>query len=161
MTHAAEQGRPDVKEQRRVWRAAQEYLPPGRLVFIPCLRRVGVGPLTATLMGLLTLGTGCLLSDCAALTVAGIVLFGLASGALTLARSELLVLGYPAALYGSVNGWLARPVNLAQALTPVLMGGLYLWTDGYWASLAMLGGAGALAAWFVSGVHGQTVARQS
>jgi transposase len=34
VTHAAEQDRPDVKEQRRVWRAAQPFLPPGRLVFI-------------------------------------------------------------------------------------------------------------------------------
>ncbi len=34
MTHAAEQDRPDVKEQRRVWRAAQPLLDPSRLVFI-------------------------------------------------------------------------------------------------------------------------------
>jgi transposase len=34
VTHAAEQERPDVKEQRRVWRAAQPLLDPSRLVFI-------------------------------------------------------------------------------------------------------------------------------
>jgi transposase len=34
VTHAAEQERPDVKEQRRVWRAAQPFLSPGRLVFL-------------------------------------------------------------------------------------------------------------------------------
>ncbi|GGL14220.1 MFS transporter [Deinococcus radiotolerans] len=134
---------------------------PGRVVFVPCLRWVGPVPLTITLMGLLAAGTGLLLSGSTALKVTGIVLFGLASGALTLARSELLVRGYPSGLYGAVNGWLARPVNLAQALTPVLMGGLYLWTGGYRVSLLLLSGVGAVAAWLVSGVNGRTEARQS
>jgi transposase len=34
VTHAAEQDRPDVKEQRRVWHDAQPLLDPARLVFI-------------------------------------------------------------------------------------------------------------------------------
>lgn len=134
---------------------------PGRVVFVPCLRWVGPVPLTVTLMGLLAAGAGFLLSGSTALKVTGIVLFGLASGALTLARSELLVRGYPAGLYGAVNGWLARPVNLAQALTPVLMGGVYMWTGGYRVSLLLLSGVGGLAAWLVKGVNGRTETRQS
>lgn len=121
---------------------------PGRVVFVPCLRWVGPVPLTATLMGLLAAGAGFLLSGSTALKVTGIVLFGLASGALTLARSELLVRGYPVDLYGAVNGWLARPVNLAQAVTPVVMGTLFTQTGGYDVALVLVVGLGLMAAWF-------------
>lgn len=125
---------------------------PGRVVFVPCLRWVGPVPLTVTLMGLLAAGAGFLLSGATALKVTGIVLFGLASGALTLARSELLVRGYPAGLYGSVNGWLARSVNLAQAVTPVLMAALFTWTGVYRLSLLICTGLSVVAAWCVQGL---------
>ncbi|UQN08165.1 hypothetical protein [Deinococcus sp. QL22] len=59
------------------------------------------------------------------------MLFGAANGALTLARSELLVAWYPPTQFGTVNGRLTRPVNLAQALTPFGMGLLFVSTGGY------------------------------
>lgn len=125
---------------------------PGRVMFVPALRWVGPLPLTVTLMGLLAAGTGILLSGATALKVTGIVLFGLVNGALTLARSELLARGYPAGLYGSVNGWLARSVNLAQAVTPVLMAALFTWTGGYRLSLLICTGLSVVAAWCVQGL---------
>ncbi|PTA66723.1 MFS transporter [Deinococcus arcticus] len=129
---------------------------PGRVLFVPCVKWVGPAPLTVMLLGLLAVGSWLLLNAHTGGKVTGIVLFGLASGALTLARSELLVRGYPAAVYGAVNGWLTRPVNLAQAVTPLVMSGLFTWTSGYGLSLMLLGGLGGIAAWFVSSYAAKT-----
>ena len=49
-------------------------------------------------------------------TVVGVMAFGLANRALTLAQTELLMKRYPAAQFGTVNGRMALQVNLA--LTP-------------------------------------------
>lgn len=118
---------------------------PGRVIFVPLLKQLGVQQLTGWLFGLLGVG-GLLLHFAASTPIAaiGIVLFGMASGALTLARSELLVRLYPPELFGTVNGRLARPVNLSQALTPFGMGLLFTVTGGYGWSLALMGGLAAL-----------------
>jgi Major Facilitator Superfamily len=132
---------------------------PGRIVFVPLLGRLGVQPLTGWLLGLLGVG-GLLLHFAASTLIAasGIVLFGMASGALTLARSELLVRLYPPALFGTVNGRLARPVNLSQALTPFGMGLLFTVTGGYGWSLTLMGGLAALSVWSLLGA---TTARET
>ncbi|UQN09425.1 MFS transporter [Deinococcus sp. QL22] len=121
---------------------------PGRVIFAPLLQYWGVQTLTAILLGLV--GVGALLLHFRAslpLTALGIVLFGVANGALTLARSELLVTWYPPAQFGTVNGRLAWPVNLAQALTPFGMGLLFVGTGGYGWSLTILTGLAAWSVW--------------
>lgn len=119
---------------------------PGRVVFVPLLAHVGALPLTAGLFVQLAAGTVALLfTRQPALVVLGIVTFGLASGALTLARAELLVREYPPAVFGAANGQMARPVNLAQALTPVGVGLLLTCTGGYNGSLWLLTGLGVVA----------------
>ena len=119
---------------------------PGRLLFVPLMNRLGVQRLTAGLMLGLGLGPLLLILHSTPLAALGIAVFGLANGALTLARSELLMSRYRAEQYGSVNGRLALPVNLAQALTPYGVGLLFTWTQGYTASLVILSGAAALGA---------------
>ncbi|GGR92750.1 MFS transporter [Deinococcus sedimenti] len=119
---------------------------PGRILFVPLLRLLPPATLTATLCA--SLGAGALLLTLAPgpAVPAGILIFGLASGALTLARAQQLAVTYPHQ-FGAANGHLARPVNLAQALTPLVMGGLFTWTGLYRPSLllmAALGGAAAL-----------------
>lgn len=125
---------------------------PGRVIFVPLLGRLGIQTLTGALLGLLGVG-GLLLHFAASTLIAasGIVLFGMASGALTLARSELLVRLYPPELFGTVNGRLARPVNLSQALTPFGMGLLFTLTGGYNWSLTLMGGLAALSVWSLLG----------
>ena len=125
---------------------------PGRMIFVPLLGRLGVQYLTGALLGLL--GVGGLLLHFAASTptlASGIVLFGMASGALTLARSELLVRLYHPELFGTVNGRLARPVNLSQALTPFGMGLLFTATGGYGWSLTLMAGLATLSVWSLMG----------
>ncbi|WP_216329546.1 hypothetical protein [Deinococcus aestuarii] len=86
---------------------------PGRVLFVPLLARLRALPLTLVLF--VGLGTGALLHFPASLIlmVGGTFVFGLASGALTLARAELLARQYPDT-FGTANGQMARPVNLAQ-----------------------------------------------
>lgn len=108
--------------------------------------------LTLGLIGLRGIGTANLhFAPSTTLSAAGIVAFGLANGALRLARAELLALHYPAGLFGTVNGRLARPVNLAQAVTPFGMGLLYTWTGGYGWSLYLLMGLAVLSGWSLIG----------
>lgn len=133
---------------------------PGRMIFLPLLGRWGARTLTGWLLGLL--GTGALLLHLTAslLSVAGgIILFGLASGALTLARTELLALLYPPELFGTVNGLLARPVNLSQAITPFCMGLLFTASGGYGLSLSLMAGLAALSVWSFLAPAGVTHAR--
>lgn len=119
---------------------------PGRVVFVPLLARFGALPLTTGLFLLLAAGTALLMSPKhLAVVVLGIVTFGLASGALTLARAELLSRAYPSAVFGAANGRMARPVNLAQALTPFGVGLLLTWTGRYGGSLWLLTGLGVAA----------------
>lgn len=121
---------------------------PGRALFMPLLARLRIYRLTMLLM--VTLGLGPLL-----LTVThrllpaalAITLFGLANGALTLARTELLVSSYGPEVFGTVNGRLTLPVNLSQALTPCAAGLLFSWTGHYWPSMVLFAGLAALAAW--------------
>ena len=128
---------------------------PGRFLFLPLLQRLGLWPLTLGLMGLIGLmGVGAAALHFASsmeFSAAAIVAFGLANGALTLARAELLALYFPAELFGTVNGRLARPVNLAQAATPFGVGLLYTWSGGYTWSLDLLVGTALLSAWSLIG----------
>ena len=119
---------------------------PGRLLFVPLMNQLGVQQLTAGLILGLGLGPLLLIIHSTPLAALGIAVFGLANGALTLVRSELLMSRYRAEQYGSVNGRLALPVNLAQALTPYAVGLLFTWTQGYTTSLLFLGGAAAVGA---------------
>ncbi|THF86751.1 MFS transporter [Deinococcus sp. KSM4-11] len=123
---------------------------PGRVLFAPLLNGLGIRRLTALLF--VTLGLGLLLLATLSSTWAAavaITLFGLANGALTLARTELLLARYDANRFGTVNGWLAWPVNLAQALTPFAVGLLFSWGGSYSPSLWGLTGLAALSAWVV------------
>ena len=119
---------------------------PGRLLFVPLMNRLGVQRLTAGLIFGLGLGPLFLIIHSTPTAALGIAVFGLANGALTLARSELLMSRYRAEQFGSVNGRLALPVNLAQALSPYAVGLLFTWTQGYTTSLLLLGGAAAVGA---------------
>ena len=112
---------------------------PGRMVFVPALKRWGAGRVTAFLVWVLLLATGLLLlpHHLPVLLVAAL-LFGLGNGALTLARAELLHAHYPADIFGSVNGKVAWWVNLAQAITPLGMGWLFTQTGSYLSSLTLL-----------------------
>ncbi|UBV44454.1 MFS transporter (plasmid) [Deinococcus taeanensis] len=119
---------------------------PGRVAFVPLLTRLGALRLTTGLFMQLAAGTALLLwPQHPPVLVLGIVAFGLASGALTLARAELLARGYPAAVFGAANGRMARPVNLAQALTPFGVGLLLTWTGAYSVSLCLLTALGVAA----------------
>lgn len=112
---------------------------PGRVVFVPALKRWGAGRVTAFLVWVLLLATGLLLlpHHLPVLLVAAL-LFGLGNGALTLARAELLHAHYPVDIFGSVNGRVAWWVNLAQAITPFVMGWLFTHTGSYLPSLTLL-----------------------
>ena len=59
----------------------------------------------------------------------------------------MLAQWYPATMFGAANGHLARPVNLAQALTPLAMGLLLTWTGEYAPSLLLLAVLGLCSAW--------------
>jgi MFS family permease len=119
---------------------------PGRVVFVPLLARCGALPLTTALFGQLAVGAALLhFAQNPVLAALGIVTFGLASGALTLARAELLARRYPLEVFGAANGQTARPVNLAQALTPFGVGLMLTWTGGYSGSLWLLTGLGVAA----------------
>ncbi|GGK43564.1 hypothetical protein GCM10008955_41650 [Deinococcus malanensis] len=48
-------------------------------------------------------------------------------------------------MFGAANGRMARPVNLAQALTPFGVGLMLTWTGGYSGSLRLLAGLGVAA----------------
>lgn len=127
---------------------------PGRLLFLPLLGRLGAGSVTAILL-LAMSGAAALLGwqptgpDAApwAPAALGILAFGMANGALTLARAELLAQHSPPGLFGTVNGRLARPVNLAQAFTPLLMGTLFSLSGSYRASLLLCAALAGWAAW--------------
>ena len=75
-----------------------------------------------------------------------IAVFGLANGALTLARTDLLA-SYSPGHFGAINGRLAQPVNLAQALTPFVVGLLFSWTRGYRVSLLLFTALANLSVW--------------
>lgn len=121
---------------------------PGRVLFVPLLEKLGTWRLTRALFLQLALGSLLLcFQHHLALVVLGVIVFGLASGALTLARAEVLVQEYPAQIFGAANGRLARPVNLAQALTPLGMGLLLTGTGGYLPALLLLALLGLGAAW--------------
>ena len=120
---------------------------PGRIVFVPALRRWGAGRVTAFLVWVLLTATGMLLlPHQLSLLVVSALLFGLGNGALTLARAELLHAHYPADVFGSVNGKLAWWVNLAQAVTPFGMGWLFTQSGSYRPSLALLSVLAGIAA---------------
>ncbi|GGL91356.1 putative transporter, MFS family protein [Deinococcus aerolatus] len=120
---------------------------PGRALFVPLLSRLGAPPLTVFLFAQLALSTLLLhFTGSHATVVTGIIAFGLASGALTLARAELLAQHYLPQAFGAANGWMARPVNLAQALTPLGVGLLFTWTGGYSLSLLLMTALGCAAA---------------
>ncbi|MBB5234111.1 MFS transporter [Deinococcus budaensis] len=128
---------------------------PGRVLFVSLLGRVGAWRLTRALCLQLALGSLLLcFRDHLAPIVLGIIVFGLASGALTLARAEVLTQGYPAQMFGAANGHLARPVNLAQALTPLGMGLLLTFTGDCVPSLLLLALLGLGAAWMLGGGSG-------
>lgn len=110
---------------------------PGRVVFVPLLRHFGVQRVTLGLFVMMGLGAALLTASHLSWWAGGVTLFGLASGALTLARAELLARHYPPELFGTVNGKLAWFVNLAQALTPLWVGWLFTVTGRYVPSLAM------------------------
>jgi MFS family permease len=121
---------------------------PGRVLFGPLLRALGSQWLTAALLVLLGLGPLLLATTSSVWTAAlAITLFGLANGALTLARTELLLGRYDARRFGTVNGRLAGPVNLAQALTPFGVGLLFSSSGSYLPSLWGLTFMAALSAW--------------
>ncbi len=102
---------------------------PGRMLFVPLQRRLGLRTLICgLLLNLPGHGIG---------AVVGVMAFGLANGALTLARTELLMERYLAARFGTVNGRMALPVNLAQALTPFAVGLIFTWTGSYRPSLLL------------------------
>ncbi|MBB5378519.1 hypothetical protein HNQ07_004026 [Deinococcus metalli] len=121
---------------------------PGRVLFGPLLAALGIHRLTTALFIMLGLGP-LLLATTSSVWLASlaITLFGLANGALTLARTELLVGRYDAGLFGTINGRLAGPVNLAQALTPFGVGLLFSGSGSYLPSLWGLSVLAALSAW--------------
>lgn len=120
---------------------------PGRVVFVPALRRWGVSRVSAFLVWVLSAATALLLlPHHLPLLLAAALLFGLGNGALTLARAELLHAHYPATIFGSVNGKVSWWVNLAQALTPFGMGWLFTQFGSYLPSLLLLSVLATLAA---------------
>jgi Major Facilitator Superfamily len=121
---------------------------PGRVLFAPLLAALGIQRLTTVLF--VTLGLGPLLlvmTSSVWLASLAITLFGLANGALTLARTELLLGRYDPAFFGTVNGRLAGPVNFAQALSPFGVGLLFSGSGSYVPSLRGLTVLAALSAW--------------
>ena len=120
---------------------------PGRVVFVPALRRWGATRVTTLLVWVLLLATGLLLlPHHLPVLLTATLLFGLGNGALTLARAELLHAVYSPDIFGSVNGQVAWWVNLAQAVTPFAMGWLYTQSGSYRLSLAVLTALGGMAA---------------
>lgn len=119
---------------------------PGRMLFMPLVARWSAVPLSGVLLAQLSFAT-LLLHWAAALPVAVLAagLFGMASGALTLARNEALLGCYDPQVFGAVNGRMARSVNGAQAMTPLGVGVLFTMTAGYTASLNLMVGLGVTA----------------
>lgn len=118
---------------------------PGRVLFVPALARFGVVKLTTFLVCILLTATGLMnLPHHASVVIFAALLFGMANGALTLARAEWLVAHYPTQVFGSVNGRISWWVNLAQAFTPFAVGWLFAQTGSYQPSLVLLS---ILAAW--------------
>ncbi|RJF74505.1 MFS transporter [Deinococcus cavernae] len=114
---------------------------PGRMLFVPALGRLGVLRLTTLLVLMLLMATGLMiLPHDTWLVLLATPLFGIANGALTLARAELLVAHYHPQVFGSVNGQISWWVNLAQAMTPFGMGWLFARSASYQPSLWMLVG---------------------
>ncbi|GGK17284.1 putative transporter, MFS family protein [Deinococcus malanensis] len=112
---------------------------PGRMLFMPLMARWSALPLTGALIAQLSFATFLFhLAEFKLVAVLAAALFGMASGALTLARTEVLLSFYGPQVFGSVNGRMARSVNGAQALTPLGVGLLFTVTAAYTASLNLM-----------------------
>ena len=104
---------------------------PGRALFVPLLGRLGALRLSLWVVGLLGLGSALLtLSRGPVMVTAALTVLGMMNGARASVRAELLMTHYPPALFGTVNGRMARVVNLAQAGTPLGAGWLFVAGEG-------------------------------
>lgn len=120
---------------------------PGRVAFVPLLGRFGASSVTTVLLLLLGGSTFLLNTSALGWLALAVVLFGLANGALTLARAELIASRYAPEIFGTVNGRLSWFVNLAQAVTPFAVGVLYSLSGGYRLSLLLMLLLSLVAAW--------------
>lgn len=81
------------------------------------------------------------------------VLFGLANGAVTLARAAMVAELYGAQAYGSINGMMATPIAVSMTAAPLAAGVVYDLSGGYELVLWSLIGVALLAAVSISRVR--------
>ena len=112
---------------------------PGRLLFGPLGKWFSLRVITAMLFTMMSCGLVILLvAPTPWLILVGGVLFGMGSGASSLARAALVGEFYGIANYGAINGVMTLISTFARAGAPVAMGLLYTWTGHYTAVFGVL-----------------------
>jgi MFS family permease len=91
---------------------------PGRLLYSPLRRLCDGGRRMPVLLGTQALALVAVIVGSGAVTIAGVVLFGAASGMMTLERATVLVDWYGHERFGAHNGRIVAAATVARALAP-------------------------------------------
>jgi MFS family permease len=120
---------------------------PGRLVSGPLRRLVGGGALLSWLLAAQAVALAGVAAADGAVAVAGVLVFGAASGMMTLERATVVVEWYGRARFGAHQGRLAAATSTARAVSPFLVeaGHAFASYATVFAALAVVLGAGAWA----------------
>jgi predicted MFS family arabinose efflux permease len=119
---------------------------PGRLLFAPLSGRMSAWSMTTLVLGVQLAGLAALATPRPWAPAVFVVLFGMGSGLLTLARATLVADSYGTVSYGSIAGAVAGLNTAARAAGPFLAAVVYERSGGYAAVVWLLGGAVAMAA---------------
>ncbi|HET9014881.1 MAG TPA: MFS transporter [Thermomicrobiaceae bacterium] len=119
---------------------------PGRVLFTPLSSLLPRRAVTVTIFLMQGLALLVLLHAAGTIGVlAYVVVFGMGSGMITLARATLIAEFYGPANYASINSVVVAGTTLARAAGPVGAGLMYGWFHGYTVTLWALVGGAALA----------------
>lgn len=119
---------------------------PGRVLFTPLSSLLPRRAVTMTIFLMQGLALLVLLHAAGTIGVlAYVVVFGMGSGMITLARATLIAEFYGPANYASINSVVVAGTTLARAAGPVGAGLMYGWFHGYTVTLWALVGGAALA----------------
>jgi hypothetical protein len=94
---------------------------PGRLLSAPLRRLVGGSSFLTSLLAVQALALGAVVLTDGALAIAAVLLFGAASGMMTLERATVLVEWYGRAAFGAHQGRLAAATSTARAVSPFVV----------------------------------------
>jgi hypothetical protein len=118
--HLVEQGAP-ASTAASIAGAAGAAQVPGRLATGPLRRAIGGGSFLSWLLGLQALALIGVVLGGGLLSIASVLLFGAASGMMTLERAAVVVEWYGRETFGAHQGRLAASTSVARAISPFLV----------------------------------------